>query len=113
MPPNESDTTLTERGVLAQAPAAQLQPKPAADAPDPVQQPLGTHEKDQAEGGGLQEPRRPKEDFEVRWDDDHDPLNPRSMGTARKWIIVIILSTSSLCVYVACSLLMPGQQAHY
>jgi len=108
MPPNESDTTLIESGVPAQTPVSQLHPKPAAEAPGPAQEPVGAPEQDQPEGGELQEPRRPKEDFEVRWDGDHDPMNPRSMGTARKWIIVIILSASSLCVYVACSLLMPG-----
>ena len=38
--------------------------------------------------------------FEVQWDDDHDPLNPRSFSTARKWLIILILSMSSSCVYV-------------
>jgi hypothetical protein len=38
--------------------------------------------------------------FEVTWDGDDDPMNPRSMPFARKWIIIIILSASSLCVYV-------------
>ena len=42
-----------------------------------------------------------KESFEVRWDGDEDPINPRNMGTARKWMIVLLVSTSSLCVYVA------------
>ncbi|KAI4846450.1 MFS general substrate transporter, partial [Aureobasidium sp. EXF-8845] len=36
--------------------------------------------------------------FEVAWDGDDDPMNPRSMPYARKWIIIIILSASSLCV---------------
>ncbi|KAG9577133.1 MFS general substrate transporter, partial [Aureobasidium melanogenum] len=31
-------------------------------------------------------------------DGDDDPMNPRSMAYARKWIIVIIVSASSLCV---------------
>jgi hypothetical protein len=39
-------------------------------------------------------------EFEVTWDGDDDPMNPRSMPYARKWIIVIIVSASSLCVYV-------------
>ena len=38
--------------------------------------------------------------FEVQWDGDNDPMNPRSMGKARKWVIVLIVSASSLCVYV-------------
>lgn len=41
-----------------------------------------------------------EKEFEVTWDGDDDPMNPRSMAYARKWIIVIIISASSLCVYV-------------
>jgi hypothetical protein len=44
-------------------------------------------------------------EFEVTWDGDDDPMNPRSMPYARKWIIVIIVSASSLCVYVEFSLI--------
>ena len=36
--------------------------------------------------------------FEVGWDGEDDPLNPRSMSTGRKWLIVLIVSASSLCV---------------
>jgi len=39
----------------------------------------------------------------VTWDGDDDPMSPRSMGLARKWSIVFILSASSLCVYVVSS----------
>ncbi|KAI4747425.1 MFS general substrate transporter [Aureobasidium sp. EXF-12298] len=40
-----------------------------------------------------------EKEFEVTWDGgDDDPMNPRSMAYARKWIIVIIVSASSLCV---------------
>jgi hypothetical protein len=40
-----------------------------------------------------------KDPYEVHWDGgDRDPLNPRSMTMARKWLIVIIVSLSSLCV---------------
>jgi hypothetical protein len=35
--------------------------------------------------------------LEVKFD-ENDPLNPRNMGTMRKWAIVLILSASSLCV---------------
>ncbi|KAH7556579.1 benomyl methotrexate resistance protein [Bipolaris maydis] len=34
----------------------------------------------------------------VSWDGDADPENPRSMGKLRRWAIVVICSTSSLCV---------------
>lgn len=44
-----------------------------------------------------------EKEFEVTWDGDDDPMNPRSMPYARKWIIVIIVSASSLCVYVVFS----------
>ncbi|KAH8816073.1 major facilitator superfamily domain-containing protein [Xylogone sp. PMI_703] len=37
--------------------------------------------------------------FEVRWDNgEQDPMNPRSMAHARKWLVVLIISSSSLCV---------------
>lgn len=40
-----------------------------------------------------------KDPWEVHWDGgDSDPLNPRSFAKARKWVIVIIVSMSSLCV---------------
>ena len=36
--------------------------------------------------------------FEVQWNGDHDPMNPRNMSKARKWIIVLVVCMSSLCV---------------
>ena len=36
--------------------------------------------------------------FEVRWDGESDPMNPRSWNKARKWAVVIIVSASSICV---------------
>lgn len=37
--------------------------------------------------------------FEVHWDGgDCDPMNPRSWSKARKWVVVSIVSASSLCV---------------
>jgi hypothetical protein len=47
------------------------------------------------EAAGAQD----KDPFEVRWDDgDNDPMNPRNMSMARKWVVVLIVSASSLCV---------------
>ena len=41
----------------------------------------------------------PEFDFVVKWDGgDADPLNPRNRGTLRKWLIVFVVSLSSLCV---------------
>lgn len=39
-----------------------------------------------------------EEPFLVSWDGDSDPLNPRSMTKLRRWAIVLIVSSSSLCV---------------
>ena len=38
------------------------------------------------------------EHFLVKWDGDNDPMNPRSMSKLRRWIVVLIVSSSSLCV---------------
>ncbi|KAJ5718000.1 drug/proton antiporter YHK8 [Penicillium malachiteum] len=38
-----------------------------------------------------------EEGYTVRWD-ENDPMNPRSMSKARRWMIVIIVSMGSLCV---------------
>ncbi|CAJ2510673.1 Uu.00g062980.m01.CDS01 [Anthostomella pinea] len=45
-----------------------------------------------------------KDPFEVSWDSDDDPLCPRSMPLARKWLIVIIVGMGSLCVTCASSI---------
>ena len=36
--------------------------------------------------------------FEVQWDGEDDPMNPRHMSKIRKWVIVLILSAGSTCV---------------
>jgi hypothetical protein len=47
-------------------------------------------------GDGRQSEKDP---FEVGWEGgESDPMNPRSMSNARKWLIVLIVSASSLCV---------------
>ncbi|KAK5133872.1 hypothetical protein LTR08_007203 [Meristemomyces frigidus] len=43
-------------------------------------------------------------EFEVSFDGDSDPLSPRNLSTLRKWMIVIIVSASSLCVTCASAL---------
>jgi len=40
----------------------------------------------------------PEKAFEVRWDGEHDPMNPRCMGNGRKWVVVFIVSAGSTCV---------------
>ena len=37
-------------------------------------------------------------EFEVQWDGDDDPMNPRNMSKVRKWVIVAIVSAGSTCV---------------
>ena len=46
----------------------------------------------------TEEGEDPEKDFEVQWDGDHDPMNPRNMRTGRKWVIVAIVSAGSTCV---------------
>ena len=45
----------------------------------------------------------------VTWDGDADPENPRSMGKLRRWLIVLICASSSLCVYV---MILVSQSLH-
>jgi hypothetical protein len=48
------------------------------------------------EGGVFREEKDP---FEVKWQGgDNDEMNPRSLGLGRKWVVVLIVSASSLCV---------------
>lgn len=47
---------------------------------------------------GETPPNAEKDVYEVTWDGDNDPMNPRSRSKARKWIVVLIVSASSLCV---------------
>ena len=37
-------------------------------------------------------------EYEVQWDGERDPLNPRNFSNGRKWVIVLILSAGSTCV---------------
>jgi hypothetical protein len=48
----------------------------------------------------LEKGGEPKKDpFEVSWEGgESDPMNPRSMSGARKWLVVLIVSASSFCV---------------
>lgn len=43
-----------------------------------------------------------RKEFEVTWDGEDDPMNPRTMSKARKWLIVTIAATSSTCVCASC-----------
>src|SRR5688500_12273865 len=54
-------------------------------------------DEEQAAGTAASQPE--KDPFEVGWTNgDSDPLCPRSMSTARKWLITIIATNCSFCV---------------
>lgn len=36
--------------------------------------------------------------FEVKWDGPDDPMDPKNMSRARKWMVVVIVSSGSTCV---------------
>lgn len=36
--------------------------------------------------------------WEVKWDGEQDPLNPRNRKKWKKWCIVLIMASSALCV---------------
>ena len=40
----------------------------------------------------------PRTRFEVTWDGEADPENPRMMSQAKKWLVVMIAAMSSTCV---------------
>lgn len=46
----------------------------------------------------------PDKQFEVRFEGESDPMNPRSFSKSRKWAIVIIVSAGSTCVTCASSM---------
>lgn len=51
---------------------------------------------------GYEEPPETAEqkEFEVGWDGESDPMNPRCSELWHKWLIVIVIAFCSLCVYV-------------
>lgn len=51
----------------------------------------------------LQNPVEEEKTIEVTFEED-DPMNPKLMSTARKWLIVTLVNSSSLCVTVTASL---------
>lgn len=50
---------------------------------------------------GYEEPKETEEEkeFEVKWDGESDPMNPRCKKKWNKWLIVVIIAFCSLCVY--------------
>ncbi|KAI0403017.1 major facilitator superfamily domain-containing protein [Xylaria palmicola] len=52
----------------------------------------------------LDEDGNGNDPFEVSFSGDDDPMNPRSMSIARKWLLVYIVGSGSLCVTCASSI---------
>jgi hypothetical protein len=51
----------------------------------------------QGEANGAGQDADGDQGYTVRWE-ENDPMNPRNMSKARRWMIVIIVSMGSLCV---------------
>ncbi|EFX01532.1 major facilitator superfamily transporter multidrug resistance [Grosmannia clavigera kw1407] len=57
------------------------------------------------QAGDIEAGPTEKDAFEVSWDGgDSDPANPRSMATARKWLIVTVTCVGATCVTCASSI---------
>ena len=57
----------------------------------------GSYSKDE-DAQDVESLQTSEKQYEVQWDGDLDPGNPKSMRKARKWLIVLIVSSCSLCV---------------
>lgn len=76
-------------------PSAHADPKPANNESTP------DHEKPSQENKENENDDDGGEDYEVHFDGDSDPTNPKNRTETRKWFIVLILSTSAVCVTCA------------
>ena len=54
--------------------------------------------KEEKNSNGQNNEHDADKEFEVKWDGDDDPMNPRNMSHGRKWVIVLIVSAGSTCV---------------
>lgn len=52
---------------------------------------------DNGDGGATPPSDDEQSRFTVAWD-EKDPMNPRNLSKARRWLIVLIISCGSLCV---------------
>ena len=112
------ERSLQESPSCSRTHSAPLFPSTISSSPPSMPKPLslGTLEWDSRAGGdgytcldpdtNVQGPNKSKpgavleQPYLVTWDGDADPENPRSMTMLRRWAIVLICATSSLCVYV-------------
>ena len=63
-----------------------------------------TFHDDEDDSNDAEKGQDPNKQFEVRFDGDSDPMNPRSFSKFRKWTIVIVVSAGSTCVTCASSM---------
>lgn len=63
-----------------------------------------TFEHDDETANDAEKGQNPNKQFQVRFDGDSDPSNPRSFSKTRKWLIVAIVSAGSTCVTCASSM---------
>ncbi|MCJ1395277.1 hypothetical protein MMC18_008161 [Xylographa bjoerkii] len=107
---DQSETTLAERQGQEEWHGASTSQKIAAVAPGSMKKldrtgPQGdVSNEEKRQGDDPKGGQESEKNFEVGWDGDDDPMNPRSMSTGRKWLIVLIVSSSSLCVTCTSSL---------
>lgn len=63
-----------------------------------------TFNDDEESSQDVEKGQSPDKQYEVRFEGDSDPMNPRSFSRIRKWAIVIIVSAGSTCVTCASSM---------
>ncbi|KAL8853958.1 MAG: hypothetical protein Q9221_001266 [Calogaya cf. arnoldii] len=88
----------------------EFRPSPKSRSPASIQHSRSVNDHNNGSGNGQRNAQQAAPEavadekaFEVQWDGEKDPANPRSMSSLRKWMIVIIVSLSSACVYVSSS----------
>lgn len=59
---------------------------------------------EEKQNDGIGDSQNLDKEFEVTFDGDADPHNPKNRPYLRKWLIVLIVSSSSLCVTCASAL---------
>ncbi|RSL67627.1 hypothetical protein CEP53_002882 [Fusarium sp. AF-6] len=93
--------------ILPQQPSHALFRNPSKSVDDPSGLESGTpadFSEETTEAGNEDDSGPDCTSFEVSWDGEKDPMNPRNMSVFHKWVIVTIVCTSSLCVTCASSI---------
>ncbi|KAL7269270.1 hypothetical protein RUND412_008077 [Rhizina undulata] len=72
---------------------------PSGGAPRPRSPPNGSDNDIERSEAGSE-----GDEFDVKWDGEGDPENPKNMPRGKKWVITYVVSASSLCVTCASSI---------